>query len=198
MTIFWKGVLFNRISDTVNLIAFLTLYYSAALNFTEALKWLLLAFCFAISLKRFLDSKAQLKAALYYVRIKQTISKTIKFFVFLIIILGLLFFANYYFKLPPPHHITFYLAVLSSSFLGNQYAVFLASVRAFEQGLKLPGKYKLFIAWNKIKALKIEGNELTIDNGSLVKYEINKKDFEDAENIIDMWNKNMNIGIENF
>ncbi len=139
---------------------------------------------FYLGIGQFLEDKRQYRGMLNSVRKDVPIWR---------VLLGIaLFFGFTYVQVPLlkqeviPLCYTFIATI--GIFISTYYAKHSNSLRAFEDGLMLPGKESELIPWNEIHAIHIEGDIVTFSLADQPKtIEIDRRDSKDMIAIVEIW-----------
>ena len=139
---------------------------------------------------QFIKDRRELKQALFYARVPTPLWREILSSAILIGILVLTTFIpdeyrNILFK---GNSSFFIFPLLIASVLDGYYTKFTESIRAFESGIKLPGKKSQLIGWSAIHNLTRTESMTCIESSEITQeYKIDDRDHEDFDAIVGTW-----------
>ena len=153
-------------------------------------------FCLSLGIKQFLSDKKLLKTTDLYVRIKDpkiTFKNIIILIVYIVGAILIFFTLKQLFNLNILTSLDyeFHLLISFATILTNYYPHFIDSIKSFKSGIKLPGRKQSIVKWQDIEEISLK-NELTLTiktNGFSNTFNIDSKDYKDAKNIKECWEK---------
>lgn len=135
----------------------------------------------------FFKTKKEQKSALYYVRLnhKKITQRTIILSSINLIVIPLVYFVSEpLIQLKLPYLQLILVIFLLSLWFSSYYENYIISIRAFDEGIKLPGWSSKMIVWDQITDFNIDFLRVSINNEV---FEINVKDQEDIQAIFEEW-----------